>query len=415
METSVPFSAPATRMRDAALVTLVIAVGIALRIWLVGFVHPIDQSIYSDMENYVRMSESVLAGRWDEPLFFQPIGYPVLLAGLRLLTDDWLPLLGALQIVASSATMILVWRAAAHSFGRGVGLVTLTVAAVHLPWITYAGFAFAETFFTLVLAVLALIGPRLTRSPGVRLGLLWGAVFFLALLLKGTHIFVVVVFLLGLLLLKKRASWKAVIAISLSIWIGLLAHGAFTRQTIGRFQMTASAGGLNFVEGKCPVKANEDSAGAVWLSPLYYQLGKTDRKTWDRPFTDSGFYFSEGLRCILQNPLVLVQSIEGIPFLIIGNWMWPSNNLSYWDWIRLHEMAFAIFSLVGLSAFALLVLPRQDRDRMLAWTAPLIGLVLCVYVFKSEVRFRVPFDVWIIPLAAAGWQALWQARPRGPQ
>lgn len=393
---------------------LLIIAGTAIRIWLVGFVHPIELSIYSDMENYVRISDSILAGRWDASLFFQPIGYPLLLAALRLTTPDWLPALGALQIAASCATMILVWRAAAISFGRGVGLLTLAVAAVHLPWITYAGFSFSETFFTLVLAVLALMTPRVAQGLGFRQGLLWGAVFFLALLLKGTHIFVVVVFLLGLMLIKGLASWRTVVAISLSVWIGLLAHGAFTQQTIGKFQMTASAGGLNFVEGKCPAKANEDSVGAVWLSPLYYQLGETGRKKWDRPFTDSGFYFGEGLRCILQDPLVLLQSIEGIPFLFIGNWMWPSINLPYRNWIRLYEMIFAVFSLVGLAACGLLTMPRQDRGRVLAWTAPLLGLFLCVYVFKSEVRFRVPFDVWVIPLGAAGWLALWRARLHRP-
>jgi hypothetical protein len=32
-----------------------------------------------------------------------------------------------------------------------------------------------------------------------------------------------------------------------------------------------------------------------------------------------------------------------------------------------------------------------------------VALCLCVYVFKSEIRFRVPFDVWLIPMAIDGW------------
>ena len=37
------------------------------------------------------------------------------------------------------------------------------------------------------------------------------------------------------------------------------------------------------------------------------------------------------------------------------------------------------------------------------WAVPFAALCLCVYVFKSEIRFRVPFDVWLIPMAVDGW------------
>ena len=40
------------------------------------------------------------------------------------------------------------------------------------------------------------------------------------------------------------------------------------------------------------------------------------------------------------------------------------------------------------------------------WGLPILSLFLCVYVFKSEIRFRVPFDVFLIPVAVKGWAVL---------
>jgi hypothetical protein len=45
------------------------------------------------------------------------------------------------------------------------------------------------------------------------------------------------------------------------------------------------------------------------------------------------------------------------------------------------------------------------------WALPLAALCLCVYVFKSEIRFRVPFDVWFIPMAFDGWLARLRQTP----
>lgn len=411
MSTLIARAATMPQLRYGGAVFLLMLAGIGLRIYLVAMVQPPGQSIYSDMENYVRMSAAIHAGDWQPEHFFQPIGFPLLLARLRALTPNWLELLGWLQIAASSLTMILVWLAATRSLGRTAGLVVLAIAAIHLPWISFAGFALAETLFTLLLAVLALVTVQLCRSLKVIDALTWGAVFFTALLFKGTHAFIGVLFLPALLLWKGMRALKAAAAISIIVGAGLLAHGFYTQQTIGTFQMTASTGGLNLVEGKCPVKSNVDSRGAAWLSPLYYQLGKTEQKTWDRPFTESAYYLRAGLQCIVDNPLVLLQSFEAIPFLFVGNWLWPSNNLPYQDVIKIYEMLFAIFAIGGLAGFAVLGLRRGvGADVLLTWVVPIAGLFLCVYVFKSEIRYRVPFDVWIIPLATAGWLQLWRAR-----
>ena len=63
------------------------------------------------------------------------------------------------------------------------------------------------------------------------------------------------------------------------------------------------------------------------------------------------------------------------------------------------------FLMAGVALWLLARRPwRRERwGELIVWALPLAALCLCVYVFKSEIRFRVPFDVWFIPMAFDGW------------
>jgi hypothetical protein len=239
----------------------------------------------------------------------------------------------------------------------------------------------------------------------------WALVFLAAFLIKGTHVFLGPLFLLGILH-RARWSWRAFTRIALPasavVAVGLMLHGVLSYRTIGTFQIGASAGGLNFVEGKCPAKINMDVAGNRWQSPLYAQLDLMERKVWDRPFTDSGYFLKEGLKCVQENPLVVVQSLENIPFLFIGNFAWPAKVMTIGEYVRFYELFFSIALLIGCAIWLRSCWP-SDATRsaeLLVWGAPILALFICVYVFKSEIRFRVPFDVFFIPVAVQGWALL---------
>ncbi len=40
---------------------------------------------------------------------------------------------------------------------------------------------------------------------------------------------------------------------------------------------------------------------------------------------------------------------------------------------------------------------------------PVLSLFLLVYIFKSEIRYRIPFDVFVVPMAL---KALGRSSPR---
>jgi hypothetical protein len=361
------------------------------------------------MKGYVDIADHILKGVWHENHFFQSIGYPLILAGLRNVQTPAGLLLSVVQAICSFITLFCMYQLSLKSLGRKVALISLLIGACHLPWILYGNYALPETIFTCFLALCGLLSLRIVKAEKVSIHshIAWALFFTLAFWLKGTHAFWGPLFLLSLLLVKKQKAIGSVNIISLVVALGMSLHGILSYQTIGKIQLSASTGGLNFVEGKCPSKRNSDSVGYTWQSPLYHQIGLNEAKKWSRPFTDSSYYFRQGLNCIVRDPLVLLQSFESIPYLFMGNTMWPFNVRPIGKLTRIYELFFAIFTIVGLAVFIFDQLRnKKDYSEIIVWLVPVCSIFLLVYIFKSEIRYRVPYDIWFIPIGVKGWLTL---------
>ena len=375
------------------------------------YLHPLSDRLYSDMGNYAVIASDLLAGIWRPTHFFQPIGFSFIVLLFKRTFTDWPQALAIYQSIIATASLWFVWKSAERTFGPRVGLASLVIGAFHVQWLAFNLFALSENTFAFLLSVLLWVSLKVVDRGVVRVVGCLGAGVHHGLLgerhpcVPGTTVRSGHPALEGVGMARgdaHRPADRAVVA------AGILLHGVLTYRTLGTFQMSASAGGLNFVEGKCPVKDNTDARGHRWFSPLYMQLDMFEQKQWDRPFTDSAYFMREGLRCIQDDPFVLVQSLENIPFLFIGNFAWPANQLSVRPLIRLYELFFAIFLIAGLVVWMRSCWPldRNRADVLLVWAAPIAALFICVYVFKSEIRFRVPFDVYFIPMAVQGWRLL---------
>ena len=309
---------------------LLMLLALALRVAAIQL-HPMSQSLFADMDNYRDIADAILQGDWAPGHFLPAIGFSLVVAAMKLLAADWAAAVGLYHIVISTATVWLVWKAAERGFGPRVGVLTLLVAAVHVPWIVLTTVNLSETTFTFQMALLVWAGLEVVERPTVRWSALWGLIFVDAFWVKGTHAFLGPLFLLAILAMR-RWSWASMTRVAVPICTvvgaGLLLHGVLTYRTIGVFHMSSLAGGLNFIEGKCPSKRNYDSTGSTWLSPIYAQLGMVSAKMWDRPFTDSSYYMREGLKCIQRDPAVLLVSVENVPFLFTGNFLWPATQFS---------------------------------------------------------------------------------------
>ena len=399
-----------TASRTARAGYLVLAVALILRVGS-EYLHPLSDRLYSDMGNYSVIASDLMAGIWRDTHFFQPIGFPFIVLLFKRMFADWPQALAIYQSVIATASLWFVWKSAERAFGPQVGLASLVIGAVHVQWLAFNLFLLSENTFAFLLSVLLWVSLKVVERESYVWSAIWGLVFIAAFWIKGTHVFLGPLFVLGILYWKewsRPAITKIALPIAAVTTAGLLIHGGLTYRTLGTFQMSASAGGLNLVEGKCPIKDNIDARGHRWFSPLYFQLGMSEQRQWDRPFTDSAFFMREGLRCIQNDPLVLVQSLENIPFLFIGNFGWPADQLRVRALIRLYELFFSIFLVAGLVVWLRSCWPadRNRADVLLVWAAPIAALFICVYVFKSEIRFRVPFDVYFIPVAVQGWTLL---------
>lgn len=374
-----------------------------VRLAYVFYGTPITSVVWSDMSVYVRIAEALARGEWQLSHFFQSIGYPLVLSTLIPLGDDWLTWLALLQAIASTVTLFFVYKTARLAFGERIALWTLVAASAHLPWVLLINFALTETFLTCFLALNAFVSLKLYRAskPQVTWALAWALSFLCAFWLKGSFVFWGPLFVAALFWKERKFAYPAIALIAGVTAAGLVGHGLLAQEKVGAFQMSSSAGGLNFVEGKCPSKLNIGPDGIRWHSPLYYQLDDRTTKTWDRPFQESGHYFGEGFKCIAENPAVLITSLEGIPMLLYGNLTWPLNQLKVREWERLYELYFAAFVLIGV--FLFVVFARKDGIPRAPWVLPVLALCITVYVFKSEARFRIPADVWLIPMAVYGW------------
>jgi hypothetical protein len=397
--------------KSSRIAYIIMAAGFLLRLGFVQFINPIDRMIFSDMANYVQISNKLLKNEWLVTHFFQPIGFPYLLFLLRSMTPDWFHILAGIQIVTSTVSLWFIWKTTKETMGEKIGLISLFVASVHLPWIAFNGLILSESLFIFFLSALAWLTLRLVREGNVLNAILWVVIFFVGFLIKGTHVFLAPLLILTIYYFKRTDAIKYLATMVVLLSMCLVGHGLLTKAKINKFQMSASAGGLNFVEGKCPQKNNADSNSYSWLSPLYHQLGMTDMKRWDHPFSDSGFFMKEGFKCIGRNPLVLVQAFEGIPYLFVGNTLWPVNQMIVKNTMRLYELFFGCFSLIGLAVYFRFLRSNENKtEEILIWVLPILSVFLCVYIFKSEIRFRIPFDVWIIPVTVKGWSYLFKAR-----
>lgn len=371
------------------------------------YIHPPSSFIVSDMNIYFQASTMIKNGIWNDNHFFQPVGFPLILFMLRSFFSNWSLALSLAQALASTLTLFFIWKTVKEIWGEKMAFYSLMVGMLHIPWILFTGISLPETFYTFTLSILLYTGFKIVRNENTFFSsITWSAFFIIGFWMKGLHVFLLPIFLFALWIKdKEKYLLKAIIPIIIVFILGISAHGFLTFKTIGKFQLSATAGGLNFLEGKCPSKRNSDNH-MTFFSPLYYHLRMDTYKKWNHPFSDSKFFMQEGLKCIYQNPSVLIQSFESIPFLFINNPIWPLDSHKYSQLIRLYEQIFVMLILPGLFIFMVAFAKKFSFEELCVFCLPILSVFIAVYIFKSETRYRLPFDVFIIPVAIRGIELL---------
>jgi hypothetical protein len=389
-----------------------VVLGALLRFAFIYLVHAPEDHVFSDMASYVDAAVQIVAGQRGPQHLFHPIGYPLALAASLWLTDGF-SLAVLLQYLMSVATFLLTWRGSVWFLGERRALLVLLVGALHFPFIALSGFFMAETGFSFLLSLLFYLLARRTFPWRPWYAFAIGAIYMAGAWLKGNNAMFGPVFIAWVALGVWRnraylvpARWRSIAKASAAFTAGAclvaLVTAISTYALFGHARIAASVGALNFIEGKCPDKINADLGGSYWHSPLFVQLGEGGEKHWPAHFYDGAYFWKAGWGCIQRDPWVLVTSVRYVYYLFFDNQLWPVNASDYAALNRWYGMFFSALLFPGMLVGLVLVSRKPYSGRTAAFL-PLASVCLVSWLLKSELRYRVPFDVVIIPLSVMGW------------
>jgi hypothetical protein len=371
-----------------------------LRYYFIFITSPPEMTIFSDMNAYFHRALDFSTGIYSASQIFQPIGFSIWSWLVRAL-GSW-ELFNWMQLFLSWGTAYLVFLIAFRHVGKIAAFAAVFIASIHVPQIAFASLHMAETLYGFLLTLSLWWLLRITNTSKMWTYAVAGFLLVLSFYVKGTHSFFFPLFGLWILW-KNRHDWRLILKKNLAFALGCLIlivpHMIWSQHALGKMAWAPRAGALNFIEGKCPWKDNIDSRGERWLSPLFVFLKETTVRKWNRPFSDDKYFWKQGFQCVVDRPMVLVESVRYIYFLAAGNPLWPTQSIDREGWMGPWQNFFFYF-LLPLTFFGVLIRKPGATHFYEMSLLLIISLFMSAWFFKSENRFRVPFDGILILLSA---------------
>lgn len=425
--------APPLSPRQRAIVWTCALAGGLLRLIYVLVLHLPTQHVYSDMGGYVQRALDRVAGKPEgiaDSLY--PPGASWLFAQLHAL-DPNSGLTVIVQWLLSLGTMALVFVIARRLYGNRAAVLALAAVTLYLPLFHYAGLFLAENPFTFcLLAAYALLIATLeapTPAGTLLLAAATGLMAGLAASLKATILLPValtgIVTIVWLLKQKRRGTLTLSFGVALGLATVLLPLSErCTRLAEGQFCLVSTNTGMNALMGhygeRGPFQWVDASRNITFSfqSPSATLRGYTAGANFSFGAYDVPANVAVLEREIADHPLdALRLSLRNVADLVVGHTIWPAAIYGGRDWGAAYQIAFWILLLPAASVWLLRRLPRMLRlreDTLADWLllTPLLGLALTAFISLGEVRFRIPFDGFVIVLAAQGWLMLLRLRER---
>ena len=416
----------------------VFCLGLLWRWCYIFCIHPPQQYIYSDMGTYTGMARN-----WANPNYvpgvydaaFSPaMGF--FLGFFYRLDPSWCLAQGA-YFVLSTLTPLMAGLIGKDLFGLRAGALSLMLASVYFPFIDFSGYFLSETpflFFMLVSFWLLLRSTRALRgATGAGLGLLSGLTLGIAAAFRSVILgpgFLLVCYLGYLAWRRREKRILLVFAGGLAGLLLLLVPLAIrnTRLNEGRFCVVTSNAASNFFSGHCGIKIcwlefHDNKRGYVWgfASPCACQRRFEKRIVLNCGLCDSAKLSAMAWKWIRAHPLdALAVSCDHVFALFTDNIPWPPSDTSTRGWTILSEELYYVFVLFPLWLY---LWPRRKvllrlKPEMAAETLlllPMLGLMIAVFCTNGEARYRIPFDGFMLILAAHAFLSGRQSAPASAQ
>lgn len=404
-----------------------------LRLIYVLVLHPPTRHVYSDMQGYVQRALNRVAGGPEnigDSLY--PPGTSMLFATLhRLDTSSGLTVIA--QWLLSLGTMAGVWVIARALYGNRVAVLALVATTLYLPLFHYAGLFLAENPFTfcLMAAYACLIKAIAASRP---IGTAWWAIAAglmagLAASLKATILLPVAVtgVVVIVWLIRNRRRGALTLALGVLLGLGLLLlplAERCTRLAEGHFCLVSTNTGMNALMGHAG-----EYAEFVWVDPARnstysFTSPSAPMRGYTAPVRlafgayDVPANVAELHTRIAADPAAAVRwSLRNVADLFVGRDFWPGAVYQQRNWSRAYQWIAQWLLLPLALAWLIYRAPRLIRlrdDSLAEWLllTPLLGLMLTAFISLGELRFRIPFDGFLIILAAQALLALFSREQR---
>ena len=417
---------PLSRVQGRIVWTCWLGGGLLRLVYLLA-VHPPMQHVFSDMAGYLQRAQALLDGRAEgivESLY--PPGASMLFAALlRFDADGGLLIVG--QWLLSLGTMAGIWVLARQLYGNAVAVLSLAAAALYLPLFHYGGLLLAENPYSCALVWTYALLVRAIEAPlpaqTARLALAAGLVAGLAAAFKATILLPIAVTAVALLLWFRKQRRRGALTLMAGASLGLATvlvplAARCTRLAEGHFCLISTNTAMNALMGHAGEKAEfrwidaERKTFFSFTSPSASL--RQYRETVELPFGayDVAANLAELERRVAAEPsLVWRGGLRNVADLFVGTGFWPFAVYRNRDWGRafqnVYQWVLAPLALLWLAWRAPRML-RMKSDSLAEWLllTPMLGLVATAFISLGEVRFRLPFDAFVIILAAQALLAL---------
>ncbi len=394
-----------------------ILAGFIIRLLYVLEVHntPFYQSMFSDSNIYYEWAKNIaLNNEWigNEPFFMAPL-YPYFMALVFKIFGPVLFVVKLLQVVASTFTILIVYRTAEKLFNKEVAIVSAFISAFYVVFVFYSAAILSETFqvFFYVLFIYELLRERKIEDKYSWLKL--GIYFGILVLFRANILLFVPVFIIYLYRKYRYPNTKFVkIFIPLGIFAGgvllpmlpLTVHNYFAS---GEFIPVTSNGGINFYIGN-----NERSPG-VYINPEGFTIAndpagrdfaqsKTGRRM---DYSDaSSYWYSKSLDYIAHRPAEFFGLLLKKTVLFFHGSEFPQSTVmdykyfekNYSDVLKLPLFGYWFVSLLGL--FGIIMYAKSKSDKLILYF--FFSYLFATILFFVNGRFRLAITPLLIIFTA---------------
>ncbi len=375
-------------------VAIVLFFAFLIRLIFSTMIHPIGDYIFSDSLTYWNLSNELFIGRHDLFNIFYPPGYPLFISLVRNLFGNkhifiWL---GIIQSILGTLTIYFVLKISQLVLDKKRSFFLLFLLTIYYPLVDYTGYLMSETLATFLLSFtlhcllvknnypLSVFGTLLTILVRSNLSLTLLPLLFISTK-KGnlSHRFLAIIFI-------------------------LIVGGSINFLLSGKFSVTSLNGGLNFMQGQCLIGHSNDSTGRAFGPPVYMQRNINSTRYFPTPFTNSNYFYQEGMKCLAQNPKRTIEKIWELTYLFMNNIAWPSSQfVPFFNIMEISQHFFYIFVFSGivLTTFVNNKIRPIRIEKTLWWVVG--SCLLVAYVYYADIRYRLPYDPYFLLLALVGF------------